>query len=137
MGCSVFAGKIWISGGYDHYSKTDHASLNLKDVWSSSDGKTWELMGELPQSQYRIDHATVAFKDRLWLLGGAEESFDIWSTADGVSWTREGDNPLYPAGGFVSTAVFKDWLWVSGGKGPAKAGDNEFNYQLESIRYLK
>ena len=41
----------------------------------------------------RICHAAVAFKNRLWVIGGLLDEYrrsgDIWSSPDGHDWTQE------------------------------------------------
>lgn len=83
-GALVHRGRMWIVGGdanQGHYQS---------DVWNSANGKTWTYVNkshELPWAP-RVLHSTLAFKDRIWVIGGqtmpafaaADEVFhrDVW-----------------------------------------------------------
>jgi hypothetical protein len=122
-GYAVFQDKMWIVGGdplQGHYQF---------DVWNSSDGKTWSHVNKGSQVPWgpRALHYTVAFKGKLWVMGGqttpqfapAEERFcdDIWNSPDGVNWTKvEPDGPRWPARGMIGgSVVFNDRIWILGG----------------------
>lgn len=120
-GYVVHQDKMWIVGGdanSGHYQN---------DVWTSTDGKTWSLVNfEVPWGP-RVLHYTVAFKDRIWVMGGqtlppygpAEEVFyrDIWAGSDGVKWEKiEPQEPFWPQRGMIGGgAVFKGRIWILGG----------------------
>ena len=120
-GYAVFRDRLWIIGGdanQGHYQN---------DVWSSTDGRQWELgNGRVPRAP-RALHYTVAFQDRKWVLGGqtmpafagGEEIFyrDIWTSADGVAWKSvQPHEPCWsPRGMIGGSAVFRDRIWILGG----------------------
>ena len=66
----------------------------------------------------RIRASAAAFNDKLWIIGGTDESgsdlTDIWSSSDGITWTDEGD---FPFGTVFShkLIVFNNKLWLYGG----------------------
>lgn len=116
-----FRGKMWIVAG-DCNQKHYH-----NDVWNSDDGKHWtRIGGDVPWGP-RALHYTVAFKDRIWVIGGqtlpqfapAEQKYydDIWSSADGVKWDRViPQGPFWPQRGMIGGgAVMNGRLWVLGG----------------------
>lgn len=120
-GYVVHKGRMWIVGGdvnQGHYHD---------DVWSSGDGKAWKLVNKKVPWGPRALHYTVAFKDRIWVLGGQtipqiaaeKEVFyrDVWSSADGVKWERVmPKEPYWSARGMIGgAAVFKGRIWVMGG----------------------
>ncbi|MEW6752393.1 MAG: hypothetical protein AB1505_15625 [Candidatus Latescibacterota bacterium] len=120
-GCAVLDGRMWIVGGdplQGHYQS---------DVWSSADGRTWRRDCAAVPWAPRVLHHTVAFADRLWVLGGqttpqfapAEERFygDVWSSRDGAAWTPvETQGPRWPPRGMVGgAAVFRERIWLLGG----------------------
>ena len=93
-GYVVHKDKMWIVGGdvnQGHYHS---------DVWNSADGKTWTLVnaGKPVPWGPRALHYTVAFKDKIWVMGGqtipqfaqADEVFyrDVWNSTDGVTWEQ-------------------------------------------------
>ena len=61
----VLGGKMWIIGGYDG------GTTFYNDVWSSSDGSSWTKVTDNADFSARYLHGAVAFKDRLWVIGGA------------------------------------------------------------------
>jgi hypothetical protein len=122
-GYAVFRDRMWILGGdanQGHYQD---------DVWSSADGRHWTLVnaGQPVPWSPRALHATLVFRDRIWVLGGqtmpafapAGEVFyrDIWQTADGIRWERViPREPSWPARGMIGgSVVFGDRMWILGG----------------------
>lgn len=120
-GYAVHDERMWIVGGdcnQGHYQN---------DVWSSKDGRKWDLVnGEVPWGP-RALHYTVVHDARIWVIGGqtmpgfagADERFyrDAWTTADGVHWDRiEPNEPCWsPRGMIGGSAVFRNRIWVLGG----------------------
>lgn len=122
-GYVVFQDKIWIVGGdpiQGHYQS---------DVWNSADGRSWTHVNKGHAAPWgpRALHYTVAFRDRIWVMGGqtlpqfapARERFynDIWSSTDGVAWTPvipEGSH-WTPRGMIGGHVVFKGRMWILGG----------------------
>lgn len=120
-GYAVHAGKMWLIGGdanQGHYQS---------DVWNSTDGRIWKLVrNDVPWAP-RVLHYTVAFRDKIWVIGGqsmpgfapATESFyrDVWNTTDGLAWTRiEPEEPSWsPRGMIGGSAVFRERIWLLGG----------------------
>ena len=120
-GYAVHRDRMWIVGGdpiQGHYQN---------DVWSSEDGKTWSCATSAAPWGPRVLQYTVAFKDRLWVLGGqtlppygpAEEKFyrEVWASSDGVKWEQlKPEEPFWPQRGMIGgSAVFNGRLWVLGG----------------------
>ena len=107
----AFNGKLWVIGGL--------AGSYLDDVWSSSDGVTWEeVTADAPWSA-RWGHSSVVFDGKLWVIGGISNGSyldDVWSSTDGATWTQ-----VTIAGGSWSgryshsSVVFSGKLWVIGG----------------------
>ncbi|MBM3738461.1 MAG: hypothetical protein FJW39_21995 [Acidobacteria bacterium] len=121
-GYAVLNGRMWIVGGdanQKHYQN---------DVWSSADGAAWTRVAVDPPWAPRVLHYTLAFKDRLWVIGGqtmpgfvsgAPERFhrDIWTSRDGARWDRvEPREPFWSARGMIGgAAVHKGRIWILGG----------------------
>jgi len=120
-GYVVHQGRMWIVGGdvnQGHYHN---------DVWASADGRTWtRLTGQVPWGP-RALHYTVAFQDRIWIMGGqtipplapgvTRFCNDLWSSSDGIQWEQVDCNtPVHPHRGMIGgSAVFRDRIWVLGG----------------------
>jgi hypothetical protein len=122
-GYVVHRGKMWIIGGdpiQRHYQS---------DVWSSSDGRSWHYVNQNHPVPWgpRVLHYTVAFKDKLWVLGGQtlppfaphEEIFyrDIWNSSDGIHWQQViPREPYWSARGMIGgSVVFQGRMWILGG----------------------
>jgi len=119
-GYAVHQKKMWIVGGdpiQGHYQN---------DVWSSADGVLWELVNSRVPWGPRVLHYTVAFHDRIWVLGGQTlppfapetEVFynDVWSSADGSKWECILEHaPWSPRGMIGGSVVFNDRIWLLGG----------------------
>ena len=124
-GYVVHKNKMWIVGGdvnQKHYQY---------DVWNSADGKTWHYVNkghDVPWGPRSLHHS-VAFNDRIWVMGGqaiplpegagTEELFyrDIWNSSDGINWQNiTPKEPYWPQRGMIGgSVVFKDRMWILGG----------------------
>ncbi len=119
-GCEYFNGRLWIVGGVEKYYFGDEKSLK-NDVWSSSDGKTWESATDAAPWAPRAYHQVVAFRGKLWVLGGGNylpgyKAFnDVWSSPDGKNWTQTTERAPWNPRMWFSAVVYRDRLWVLGG----------------------
>lgn len=114
-------GRLWmITGWKDGRLDSKGAS---KEIWSSPDGINWTLAGTAPFSA-RVGTPLVAFKGRLWILGGTENYFsengtpfknDVWSSPDGVTWERVTEHAPWSARAFANAVVLGDKLFLVGG----------------------
>ncbi len=111
----VFKDKMWILGGY-------YGGGRRNDVWSSSDGTTWEEVKDTLSPQIwlpRSEHTAVAFEDKLWVLGGydgEQRLNDVWCSQDGGVWMKvEPMGTLWSPRSRHSSIVFNDHIWVIGG----------------------
>jgi hypothetical protein len=112
----VLDGKIWVLGG-GNYTPKYHAR---NDVWSSADGVHWEQATESAPWPARIWFSAVAYRDRLWVLGGwsnnpSRNHDDVWFSRDGKQWTRYPSRVSWKARHEHSAYVFQDRIWVAGG----------------------
>lgn len=120
-GYVVHDNAMWIIGG------DANQGYYQNDIWRSTNGKSWSCINDDVPWGPRILHYTVAFRDRIWIMGGqtapefapADEIFyeDVWSSADGVSWNQiipEG-NHWITRGMIGGSAVFQDRIWMLGG----------------------
>lgn len=97
MSVARFNGKIWMAGGYD-------GSAIKTTVMNTSDGLTWVIVGNLPDSR-RLG-SMVSYKGKLWFMGGIDSNSmrvdTIWSSSDGVSWLSSGTLPTPMTGASLS-----------------------------------
>src|SRR5581483_809396 len=115
-GAAVFKGRMWILGGTENYYFGTDKSLK-NDVWSSADGKTWNLETAAAPWSPRAYHAALVHNHRLWVLAGGNyvpryhALNDVWSSADGIHWRQATDNaPFHPRLWF-SAVVYRDHIW--------------------------
>jgi hypothetical protein len=110
-------GKLWILGGKE---VANGKSIYKNDVWSSSDGINWEKVTEHAAWQPRAYHKALAYKGKLWVMGGGSYApdfialNDVWNSDDGVTWTKVSDAPWHGRIWF-SGVVYRDLMWVIGG----------------------
>lgn len=95
---TVFKGKMFVAGGCYH-SSIGSGRYFLNDVWSSSDGISWELLTEDAPWAPRSGARLVVHNDKLLLVAG-ERGFtpdtqfgDIWSSEDGKEWVLASSTP--------------------------------------------
>lgn len=82
-----YGGGIDYGTGYDYY---------FNDVWSSTDGVTWNKVVEHAQWRGRLWFGFASFDDKMWMMGGwnyheledeqAGNKNDVWYTEDGIAW---------------------------------------------------
>ncbi len=119
--------KMYLTGGRD----SNGALLN--DVWSSTDGKTWEELEIITDSDpatpatrfsKRSSHQVAVFDDgsgeKLWVIGGTTDNIgsstnDIWVSADGQKWDRVETNDHFSKRSGHQAVVFDNKIWVTAG----------------------
>lgn len=112
-----FNGRLWIFGGLEWIG--DKQTFK-NDVWSSVDGINWEKMTEHAAWEPRAYHGALAYKGKLWVIGGGSYKpgyvalNDVWNSEDGVNWTKVSNAPWHGRIWF-STVVYNDYMWVIGG----------------------
>ena len=115
-----FRHRMWIAGGTESYYFGDNNSLK-NDVWSSTDGKSWELVCDNAAWRSRAYHQVVVLGDRIYLLGGGNyvpEHFalnDVWSSTDGKEWSLETSSAAWPPRIWFSAVTYRNRIWVLGG----------------------
>ncbi len=110
MRAVTFKDKLWLLGGFD--------GDDPRDVWSTSDGATWEKVGNFGIVNTSGFQARVTvFKDRLWIAHSTSSTpLAIRSSSDGVSWQEEiPSGVVFPSGVGYEIVVFQDKLWLLGG----------------------
>ncbi len=118
----VFDAKMWFMGGWYNGRLPGHSASN--QVWSSTDGKTWESATTGAGWSPRIAAGIVAFRDKMWLLGGIENYYfgdekslknDVWYSSDGKNWKQATDNAGWSPRAYHQAAVLNDRIYVFGG----------------------
>jgi hypothetical protein len=87
----VYGGKIWLMGGLGGWIE----NIYYNDVWSSSDGVTWELVNPYADWTPRLWSSGVVYDGRMFVINGMNETewvdewgntAEIWFSEDGVDW---------------------------------------------------
>lgn len=116
----VFKGRMWLLGGSENYYFGDDSSLK-NDVWSSADGKTWELVTENADWAPRAYHQAAVLNDRMYVFGGGnyvpeyKAYNDVYSSTDGVNWRQETADAGWHPRLWFSSVVYRNQMWVLGG----------------------
>lgn len=110
-GATVFAGKIWLFGGFDGKSY-------FNDIWNSTDAIHWQRVSEKAPWSPRSNPTAIIFRDEIWLIAGGlidgPMLNDIWRSKDGISWTRVAEKMVErPVFGF-SAVVYDHKIWLVG-----------------------
>ena len=95
-------------------------------VWSSEDGAAWELDTARAGWAAREGGAGVAFKGRLWILGGTRQYYfasaggggalnDVWSSPDGKRWTLATSDAGWGPRAYHSAVVLGGRIYIYGG----------------------
>ncbi|MES2356537.1 MAG: galactose oxidase [Pseudomonadota bacterium] len=119
-GAVVFRGKMWILGGIEDYYFGNTKSLK-NDVWSSSDGKNWQLATANAGWSPRAYHAAVVHDGKIWVLGGGNYTpeyqalNDVWCSEDGIHWTKVTEQAGWSPRIWFSSVVYQNRIWVIGG----------------------
>ena len=118
----VFDDRMWLMGGWYQRRLPGHGASN--EVWSSTDGVNWTMVTKKAGWSPRIAAGAVAFKGRMWILGGTENYYfgddtslknDVWSSADGKEWRRETASAPWSPRAYHAAVVHDGKLWVIGG----------------------
>lgn len=129
-GALVFNGKMWLLGGWNPSDKTNFPKICNNEVWSSTDGKKWELIKPNtfkdgvydPKTDWEGRHTAgyVVYNGKMWIVGGdgnqGHYHYDVWNSSDGKNWTRVTDKVPWGPRVLHHTLVFKNKLWVMGGQ---------------------
>lgn len=109
---TLFKDNIWLVGGDNSHTPNWSSS---SQVWKSPNGRDWKLITS-GLFEKRHNHSLIVFKNKMWLIGGINNSqeilSDIWNTSDGVHWNRV--KPLKPFNdiGQNNSVVFNNRLFV-------------------------
>jgi len=120
----VLGDRIYVLGG-GNYVPAYHAR---NDVWSSADGVSWRRETETAAWVPRLWFSAVAYRNRLWVLGGwskdpSIDHADVWTSEDGREWERLTAGVIWKGRHEHSAFVFEDRLWVAGGHARPLSGE--------------
>lgn len=140
---AVYKDRLWVVGGGFSHNEFPYQVLPgiTNDIWSSSDGITWELVNSDPALPDMEPGEMLSFNDKLWLFGGYRQNLitsgasqygkieyfeTIWSSDDGINWQAEdiASRNFMPkvvafngqliklTGGITKSDNAREWSWV-------------------------
>ena len=102
----------------------------------------------------RDSHATVVYKDKIWVMGGVNANghvisenpgnvdygdskyfADVWSSPDGTNWQLATNNAAWGERRSVETVDFKGKMWLMGGWGPKVGYKNDIWSSTDGINW--
>ncbi len=109
----VFKERMWVIGGNSY-------DVEMNDVWSSVDGKTWDRITDSADFSPRFWHSGVVFNNKMWVIGGALKAGghfanDVWNSDDGKKWNQVTDSAPFEPRCTHASLVFQNKIWVIGG----------------------
>ncbi len=110
----IYNNKIWILGG----SRGNSATPDLNDVWSSSDGSTWNQANDSSEWTIRGGHTSVIYNNKMWIIGGNEDGNDlndVWSSSNGANWSSVNTSSEWAARRGHTSVIFDNKIWIIGG----------------------
>jgi hypothetical protein len=118
-GALVFAGRMWLLGGWNPSDKVHFPRICNSEVWASADGIGWNLQAHAPWEP-RHTAGYVVHDGKMWIVGGDANQRhyqnDVWSTRDGTSWIRVSDRVPWANRVLHHTVAFHGKIWVMGGQ---------------------
>ena len=124
----VFGDKLWVFGGwFNSYAAPP------RDVWSSTDGKTWELVTKEAPWKYSDLPMSITFDKKMWLMGGWYNgrlkghgaTNEVWSSTDGKDWKLETPKAGWTPRIASALVEFKGKMWILGGTENYYFGDEK------------
>jgi hypothetical protein len=97
----VFGGKLWLSNGY-----VTGGTL-VRDLWSSGDGVTWELVSD--NTPYDGYSEMVVHDGKIWAVKAS-----VWNSSDGVNWKQVSGKTPFGERTYGELVVFRGRMWQLG-----------------------
>jgi hypothetical protein len=119
-GALTHAGRMWLLGGWNPGDKEHFPRICNSEVWSSTDGRAWNL--ELLQAPWEGRHTAgyVVHGGKLWVIGGDANQrhfqTDVWSSEDGRSWTCVAERTPWSPRVLHCTMAHDGRIFVMGGQ---------------------
>lgn len=116
----VFAGRMWLLGGWNPRDKQHFPHVCNSEVWRATEGESWTLVN--PQAPWEGRHTAgyAVYRNKMWILGGdplqGHYQSDVWASAGGVHWERIATTVPWAPRTLQHTAVFRGRIWVLGGQ---------------------
>jgi hypothetical protein len=120
FGYCVYAGRMWITGGFTSIVANHWlVSSSTQDVWSSSDGITWIQATAAAGFGRRSYHTMTVANNLTYLAAGADNTgatpADFWASSDGITWTSMTGAALWTGRLNAALSALGSVLYLTGG----------------------
>jgi len=91
----------------------------------------------------RLRHASVAFNNKIWVLGGYVSSAgqdrrnDVWYSSDGANWICATESAGWSKRYYHTAVVFDNKIWVLGGNATDGSRKNDVWYSVDGINWTR
>ncbi len=127
--------KIWIAGGW-----TGTGSNGFNDVYSSSDGVTWEQATSDASWSPRYHHSMIVYNGYMWIMGGESEEGnslkDVYRSNDGINWELVTPDASFGRRKGHESIVYDGKMWIMGGH-DGNSRLNDVWYSVNGINWIK
>ncbi|OBX21037.1 MULTISPECIES: kelch repeat-containing protein [Bizionia] len=100
-------------------AKDNQGNSTESDVFSFTTADLFSQITANAQFIGRIDHETVVFNNKMWVIGGSDvnvnQRSDVWSSTDGINWTEATSNAAFSSRASHTALTFDGKIWVIGG----------------------
>ena len=98
---AVFLGKMWLSNAYHE------GNVLVRDLWNSTDGKTWTCVSE--DTPYDGYSEIAVYDGKIWAVKGS-----VWNSTDGVAWNKVSEATPFGVRGYGELVVHDGKMWQLG-----------------------
>ncbi len=138
----VFDDRMWVIGGQE-IGNPKGKVIAFNDVYSSNDGKNWNLeCGNAQWSPRGMILGSVVHQGYMWIIGGGTYDFrtfnnDIWRSKDGIHWDQVVEAAPWAPRQYHSVATFDDKIWVIAGNNYGNFGSNDVWYSSDGFSWTE
>ncbi len=136
----AFKGRLWVVGGFSNFLSNSY--LNRR-IYSSSDGITWKVEGELPDDVPAVYQWTGIGTDNVaYIFGGEELSVDgttrtlssrVLRSTDGVNWESVAVTEAFVGSRLPRLAALGETIYYFGGYKGVSSGNYVFPTQDDHL----
>ncbi|MDD2715904.1 MAG: hypothetical protein PHW04_08435, partial [Candidatus Wallbacteria bacterium] len=89
-------------------------------IYTAASGAAWTLATGTAQWSVRGQYASLVFDNKMWVMGGALDTYglgslnDVWNSTDGVTWVQAG-TAAWSARSAFTALTFNDRIWLLAG----------------------
>lgn len=113
----VYNNEIWVIGGVGNISGN---YIYKNDVWTlPRGGSSWTQVTSSAAFGVRYLHASVVYDDKMWVIGGSNNSDsyynDAWYSSDGSDWIAATQNAGFSPREGLNAVIFNNAICITAG----------------------